>query len=60
MGSLEENLADITSQINECHAMIDHFIQLKDRGVEYAAEELAYWRRMLQNAKVYKRRLLNT
>ena len=60
MGSLEENLADINSQINECYAMIDHFIQLKYRGVSYAVEELAYWRKMLQNAKIYKRRLLNT
>lgn len=60
MGSLEENLAAVQRQINECHAMIDHFIQLKDRGVEYATEEIAYWRKMLQNAKIYKRRLLNT
>lgn len=60
MGSLEKQLADINSQINECHAMIDHFIQLKDRGVSYAAEEIAYWRKMLQNAKIHKRRLLST
>ena len=47
-------LEEITKQINECYAMIDHFIQLKNN------EEIAYWRRMLQNAKLYKRRLLNT
>lgn len=53
-------IEEITKQINECYAMIDHFIQLSERGIEYATEEIAYWRKMLQNAKLYKRRLLNT
>lgn len=53
-------LKEINKQINECYAMIDHFIQLKDRGVSYATAELVYWRKMLQRAKIYKRRLLNT
>jgi hypothetical protein len=47
-------IEEITKQINECYAMIDHFIQLNN------SEEIAYWRKMLQNAKLYKRRLLNT
>lgn len=49
-----EELKEINKQISECYAMIDHFIQLENK------EEIAYWRRMLQNAKMYKRRLLNT
>ena len=49
-----DELSEITKQINECYAMIDHFIQLENK------EEIAYWRKMLQNAKLYKRRLLNT
>lgn len=60
MASLEEMLAAVERQINECHAMIDHFIQLKNRGVEYASEELSYWRKMLHSAKIQKRRLLNS
>jgi len=55
-----DELKEINEEISECYAMIDHFIQLKDRGVSYATDELAYWRKMLQNAKVYKRRLKNT
>lgn len=57
---MQDSLKDINENIAECHAMIDHFIQLKDRGVVYAAEEIKYWRKMLQNTKIYKRRLLNT
>lgn len=60
MASLEETLVAVERQINECHAMIDHFIQLKDRGVEYATEEIADWRKMLHSAKIQKRRLLNS
>ena len=59
MISIDE-LKEIEKQINECYAMIDHFIQLKWRGVGYAKEEIAYWRKMLQNAKSTKRRILNT
>lgn len=51
---MEDELQGINKHINECYAMIDHFIQLKN------SEEIAYWRKMLQNAKLYKRRLLNT
>ena len=50
----EIQIRDIDSQIMECHAMIDHFILLNNR------EEIAYWRKMLQNAKIYKRRLKNS
>lgn len=57
---MEEKLKEIDAQIAECHMMVDHFIQLKDRGIEYATEEIAYWRKMLQRAKIYKRSLLNT
>lgn len=49
-----EMLVEIEKQIMECYAMIDHFIQLNNK------EEIAYWRRMLQNAKIYKRRMRNT
>ena len=58
--SKEEELKEINKQIAECYAMIDHFIQLKQRGISWAVSELADWRRMLQNAKIYKRRLLNS
>ena len=51
---LMNELQEINKHINECYAMIDHFIQLNN------SEEIAYWRKMLQNAKLYKRRLLNT
>lgn len=57
---MHDELSEINECIAECHAMIDHFIQLKDRGISYATEELHYWRKMLQNAKIYKRGLLNT
>lgn len=43
----------INDQINECHAMIDHFIKLKNE------EEIASWRKYLQKAKYDKRRLKN-
>ena len=54
-----EEINEINKQIQECYAMIDHFIQLKDRGISYASEEIAYWRKMLQNAKIYKRGILS-
>ena len=55
-----DELKEINEHINECYAMIDHFIQLKERGISYAANEITYWRKVLQNAKIYKRRLQNT
>lgn len=55
-----EELLEIDKNIAECYAMIDHFIQLKYRGISYATEELAYWRKMLQDAKIYKRRMKNS
>lgn len=58
--SVEDELKESDKNISECYAMIDHFIQLKDRGVEFAVEELAYWRKMLSIAKYTKRRLLST
>lgn len=54
---MEKELEEINAQINECCAMIDHFIDLKSRGVSYAADEVKYWRKMLQNVKMYKRSL---
>lgn len=47
----DEVIRLINGQINECHAMIDHFIKLKND------EEIAYWRKYLQKAKMDKRRL---
>lgn len=50
----KEEIKELNRHIAECYAMIDHFIQLNDK------KEIAYWRRMLQNAKICKRRLQNT
>ena len=41
-------------EIMEYHAMIDHFIVLNNK------EEIAYWRKALQTAKIAKRRLANS
>ena len=62
MNDLKRNnlLYKVDLQIRECQAMIDHFIQLKQCGINYATEEIADWRKMLQSAKIYKRNLLNT
>lgn len=54
---MEERMEKINHQINECYAMIDHFIDLKYCGVTYAADEVKYWRKMLQIAKIHKRSL---
>lgn len=56
----EEEIRALDNQIAECQMMIDHFIQLKERGVSYATEEIKSWRGYLQSAKLMKRRLLNT
>lgn len=45
-------LEDMNREINECHAMIDHFITLNNR------EEIRCWRRSLQSVKQEKYRLL--
>ena len=45
-------LEDMNREINECHAMIDHFITLNNR------EEIRCWRRSLQAVKQQKYRLL--
>lgn len=50
----EEELKNINIQISEAHAMIDHFIVLNNMT------EVSYWRRMLHNLKLHKRRVLNT
>lgn len=55
-----DDLKALDIQIMECQAMIDHLIQLKKRGVEHATEEIKCWRGYLQNAKLMKRRMLNT
>jgi len=55
-----EELAAVERQISEIYAMIDHFIVLKERGVNYASQEIKDWRKQLQIAKKVKRRILNT
>lgn len=54
MSQREIQLQELEMEIMEYHAMIDHFVLLNDR------EEIAYWRRALQRAKIYKRRLKNS
>lgn len=47
-------LRDIEQSIEECKAMLDYAINRADR------EEINFWRRMLQTAKVQRRELLAT
>lgn len=49
--SVEEILE---KEINEYYAMIDHFIQLGNK------EEIKYWRRELQRAKIRRREVKNS
>lgn len=49
-----EYLAELDKHISECYAMVDHFISVNNK------EEIAAFRRYLQQAKVEKRRVLNT
>lgn len=48
----EELLRAISAEIVEYEMMVDHFIKLQNK------EEIAYWRRALQCAKVHKRSIL--
>ena len=48
------SLDDINRNIMECNAMLQHFIDLSDK------KEIAFWRKMLQMAKVQRREYLNT
>lgn len=47
-------LGDIDRGIEDCMAMLDYAIGLADRN------EIKFWRRMLQTAKVQRRELLAT
>ena len=48
----EELLRAISAEIVEYEMMVDHFIKLQNK------EEIAYWRRALQCAKIHKRSIL--
>lgn len=47
-------LSDIEESITECKAMLDYSIEKTDKA------EIAFWRKMLQQAKVQKRSILIT
>lgn len=51
---LESGLSDIARNIEECGAMLDCAIHRADK------DEISFWRRMLQKAKVQRRELLAT
>ena len=50
----EPTLSDIDQSIAECMAMLDNAIYRTDKN------EISFWRRMLQTAKVQRRELLAT
>ena len=47
-------LSDIEKSIGECKSMLDYAIYRNDRN------EISFWRRMIQTAKVQRRELLAT
>lgn len=47
-------LGELEHNIEECKAMLDHAIYRADK------DEIGFWRRMLQTAKVQRRELLAT
>ena len=47
-------LGDIDNNIEECKSMLDCAIHRADK------EEISFWRRMLQSAKVQRREILAT
>lgn len=47
------SLDEIDENIEECSAMLNHFIQTSNK------KEIAFWRKMLQQAKVQRRSILN-
>lgn len=52
-------MEEINRHIAECEEMVTHFILLKEiHHDQVYSDELAYWRRMLQNAKKIKREKL--
>ncbi|MBQ7067130.1 MAG: hypothetical protein IJN92_09965 [Lachnospiraceae bacterium] len=59
-------IEEINREINECYAMIDHFIALKKVNQklphirEKYEEEIKYWRKALQMLKFQKRGLKNS
>jgi len=62
----EELLAEYDASINECSAMLMHFLAMarcSEDGSscqEMAKEEVNFWSRMLKTAKIQRRRLLIT
>ena len=51
---LTPELDDVERSIEECEAMLDRAIYRADKN------EISFWRRMLQTAKVQRRELLAT
>lgn len=47
-------LSDIEQSIEECRSMLDHAIYRADKN------DINFWRRMIQTAKVQRRELLAT
>ena len=52
--STDSSLEDIDKSIEECEAMLNCSIDTTNK------EEIAFWRKMLQQAKVQKRSILTT
>lgn len=48
------SLSDIERSIEDCAAMLDYSLETADKN------EIKFWRRMLQKAKVQRRELLAT
>ena len=50
--SNDVTLSEINESIDECQAMLDYSLNLANK------EEIAFWRKMLQRAKVERREIL--
>ena len=48
------SIEEVDSAIADCKAMLDYAIDRSDKT------EISYWRRLLQENKVYRREILNT
>ncbi len=46
------SIEELDTNIQECHAMLSHAITTSDKS------EIAFWRKMLQQAKMQRRELL--
>ena len=57
---MQETIKELNIQIAEIEEMITHFILLKEINPDQVIyiQELAYWRRSLQNVKKMKREVL--